>query len=543
MSASSRASLLIAVTVGRVLFGLALSPGTAWGRPVVDRTPLRAHTEGAEVLALGVDLGRFRTPDLRRIEPELPRLLAEELQASGYVAREYRSESVSSDGKDPPLALAGEVQRFACSDAGKKTCGIVVEWALIDFSSGAVTYRVKTSHEETELADVGKGEAARAVLRGAIRSLLSRPRFEAAVTSPRDPYQKRLPAATIRMCGSDKLEMPKDAEQVLGATVVVRTPDGVGSAVSVSPDGYLLTAAHVVSGYEKKGVTVVPRGGKELRAHVVRYDENSDVALLKLEAGPEVAACLALSSTAAKAGEDVYVVGAPAGEELSFSMSRGILSGKRRLHGNDYLQTDASINPGNSGGPLLNASAGVLGIVSWKMSGQALEGLGFAVEISSALKALALSTDSVTSADLAGEKARTNVLAKPVVDQADAPWQVVGQDEGPRSGSGGSKSEFPGLLRGAGLLAMVLGGTTIAISALANSGNTTDPGAYYTARTYNDIGWIVAGVGAAAVATSFVIPLFSKGDRSTSLGAPRPGLGLRAGIGGHGVSLGLEVTH
>jgi|GEM_PF-848909 len=529
---------------------LVLLVATSWAnsaaaKPVRDRTPLHARPAEVEVMVLGIDLGRFRSPDLRRIEPEMAGLVAEELTQNGYTVRDAK-DAVSSEDKraGPAHALAGEVAAFDCTERSGKTCGIVIEWALIDFDSGAVTYRVKTSHEETDLAALGKGDAARAVVRGAIRSLLARTKFEAAVADPRDVYRTRLPPASIRACGGDKLEMPKDAEQVLGATVVVRTPDGVGSAVSVSPDGYLLTAAHVVSGYEKKGVTVVPRGGKELRATVVRYDESSDVALLKLDAGgPTVAACLALSQTAAKAGEEVYVVGAPAGEELSFSMSRGILSGRRHLYGNEYLQTDASINPGNSGGPLLSETAGVLGIVSWKMSGQALEGLGFAVEIDSALKALSLSTAASTTAELDRERARTNVLAKPLVDAADPPWQVVGQagsDGGARPGGGGS-SEFVGILRGTGLLALVLGSTTIVISAVANSGNTSDPGAYYTARTYNDIGWVVAGVGAAAVATSFVIPLFGKDDPAQASVPRRHGLGLRAGLGGAGVRLGLEV--
>jgi len=527
---------------------LVLLVATSWAnsaaaKPVRDRTPLHARPADAEVLVLGIDLGRFRSPDLRRIEPEIAALVAEELTQSGYAVRDAKDAVPTEDkGAGPAHALAGEVAAFACSERSGKTCGIVIEWALIDFESGAVTYRVKTSHEETDLGALGKGDAARAVVRGAIRSLLARTKFEAAVADPRDVYRTRLPPANIRACGGDKLEMPKDAEQVLGATVVVRTPDGVGSAVSVSPDGYLLTAAHVVSGYEKKGVTVIPRGGKELRATVVRYDENSDVALLKIDAGPAVAACLALSQTAAKAGEEVYVVGAPAGEELSFSMSRGILSGRRHLYGNEYLQTDASINPGNSGGPLLNEAAGVLGIVSWKMSGQALEGLGFAVEIDSALEALSLSTAASTTAELDGERARTNVLAKPLVDAADPPWQVVGQtgSDGARPGGSGS-SEFVGILRGTGLLALVLGSTTIVISAVANSGNTSDPGAYYTARTYNDIGWIVAGAGAAAIATSFVIPLFGKDDPAQASVPRRHGLGLRAGLNGAGVRLGLEV--
>ncbi len=86
-----------------------------------------------------------------------------------------------------------------------------------------------------------------------------------------------------------------------------------------------------------------------------------------------------------------------------------------------------------------------------------------------------------------------------------------------------------------------MGGTTVIISAAANSGNTSDPGAYYTARTYNDIGWVVAGVGAAAVATSFVIPMFSKRDSARAGTSSWRGAGLRAGIGGPGVQIGLEV--
>lgn len=517
----------------------------ALARPVQEKTPLHASAADTRVSVLGISLGRFRSPDLRRIESQLSGIMTEELEEAGYAASEYEGTPSKSDEEaEPPFAIVGEVRRFACEEQGNKSCGIVIEWALLDFESGAVIYRVKTSHEETELSEVGKGEAARAIVRGAFRSLLSRPKLARALTQPGDVFEERLPDATIRACGSEKLEMPKDAEEVLGATVVVRTSDGVGSAVSVSPDGYLLTAAHVVAGHEKKTVTLIPRGGKELRARVVRYDEGSDVALLKVEAGPAVAACLALSQTAAKAGEDVYVVGAPAGEELSFSMSRGILSGKRRLHGNDYLQTDASINPGNSGGPLLNGTAGVLGIVSWKMSGTALEGLGFAVEIDSALEALALSTGTETSSELKSERARTNVFKKPVVDRADGPWELVGHDSRSSSSSSGEGgSEAVGILRGAGLLAMVLGGSTVGLSALANNGNTTDAGAYYRARTYNDVGWIVLGVGTAAVATSFIIPLFGKGGSGQAKSSGWRGAGLRAGVGAGGLQLGLEVRH
>ncbi len=116
------------------------------------------------------------------------------------------------------------------------------------------------------------------------------------------------------------------------------------------------------------------------------------------------------------------------------------------------------------------------------------------MEIDSALEALCARRRDETSSGLGKERARTNVFKKAQVDRADGPWEVVGHDDGRSSSSSSGKgsSEAMGILRGAGLLGMVMGGTTIALSALANNGNTTDAGAYYTARTYNDIGWVVA---------------------------------------------------
>jgi len=69
------------------------------------------------------------------------------------------------------------------------------------------------------------------------------------------------------------------------------------------------------------------------------------------------------------------------GEELAFSVTKGIISGIREWRGRHYLQTDTALNPGNSGGPLLSVDGKIIGIVSWKIAAPGFEGLAFVVPI------------------------------------------------------------------------------------------------------------------------------------------------------------------
>src|SRR5204862_7583182 len=87
--------------------------------------------------------------------------------------------------------------------------------------------------------------------------------------------------------------------------------------------------------------------------------------------------CLELQLTPPAPGDDIYAIGSPASQELAFSLTRGIVSGLRLQDGVQLLQTDASLSPGNRGGPLLEHHARVVGVVSRKLAGQAMEGLGF----------------------------------------------------------------------------------------------------------------------------------------------------------------------
>ena len=161
---------------------------------------------------------------------------------------------------------------------------------------------------------------------------------------------------------------------------------GQGSGFIVSPDGIILTNAHVVDGATEVTVRLTDR--REFRAKVLGSDKPSDVAVLKIEATGLPTVKLG-SSTNAKVGEWVLAIGSPFGFENS--VTSGIVSAKSRsLPDGTYIpfiQTDVAVNPGNSGGPLFNMKGEVIGINAqiFTHSG-GYQGLSFAVPIDLAVK-------------------------------------------------------------------------------------------------------------------------------------------------------------
>jgi serine protease Do len=160
-----------------------------------------------------------------------------------------------------------------------------------------------------------------------------------------------------------------------------------GSGFIVSPDGYILTNNHVVEGASTVTVRLLDR--REFKARVVGSDPATDVAVLKINASGLNAAPLA-NSDSTRVGEWVLAVGNPLGENLTFTVTQGIVSAKGRTALNlpgssgrsiqDFIQTDAAINPGNSGGPLVNVRGQVIGINAAIASPTGFNtGYGFAV--------------------------------------------------------------------------------------------------------------------------------------------------------------------
>lgn len=155
----------------------------------------------------------------------------------------------------------------------------------------------------------------------------------------------------------------------------------LGSGFLISADGYIVTNNHVVADADVITVTLDSKNGKgeNFKAQLIGSDEETDLALLKIEPQKALPFLSFGDSDALKVGEWLLAIGNPFG--LDHTVTAGILSAKgRNIRSgpfDNFLQTDASINPGNSGGPLLDKDGRVIGInTAIIASGQ---GIGFAI--------------------------------------------------------------------------------------------------------------------------------------------------------------------
>lgn len=153
-----------------------------------------------------------------------------------------------------------------------------------------------------------------------------------------------------------------------------------GTGVIVASNGVIVTNAHVVK--NMKNIVVVTSEGTTYRGHASNIDEESDLALVKIDAVGLKPATFA-SSSDIKVGETVAAIGTPISFALRNSVTVGIVSGLDRSVSSQYqlIQTDAAINPGNSGGALINMKGEVIGINTMKYADIGVENLGFAIPV------------------------------------------------------------------------------------------------------------------------------------------------------------------
>lgn len=157
---------------------------------------------------------------------------------------------------------------------------------------------------------------------------------------------------------------------------------GIGSGFIISPNGYILTNAHVVSNANKITVKLTDR--REFDGKVIGVDERTDVAVIKINAKGNLPVVRLGDSNALRPGQWVLAIGSPFGFENT--VTAGVVSATARALGQGsyvpFIQTDVAVNPGNSGGPLFNLAGQVVGINSeiYSQSG-AYEGISFAIPI------------------------------------------------------------------------------------------------------------------------------------------------------------------
>lgn len=179
-----------------------------------------------------------------------------------------------------------------------------------------------------------------------------------------------------------------------------------GSGFIISEDGYIMTNYHVIESAYTGGydVNVMLFSGESYVADIVGFDEENDIALLKIEASG-LSAVTFSDSDELSVGDTVYAIGNPLGE-LAYTMTSGIISATDRVINTDentslnMFQMDAAVNSGNSGGPVYNSSGQVVGVVTAKYSDTGVEGLSFAIPINDAVN---IATDIMENGYVTGK--------------------------------------------------------------------------------------------------------------------------------------------
>jgi S1-C subfamily serine protease len=189
-----------------------------------------------------------------------------------------------------------------------------------------------------------------------------------------------------------KLNREQIIATMRGSVVTVFSGAGHGSGFVISDDGYVLTNEHVVGGATFVNVKFVT--GKQVTGQIVRVNKARDVALVKLER--DLYPSLALGNTGkVNIGEEVFSIGTPLSEDLSQTVTKGIVSSFRVKDDIKYVQSDVNIHPGNSGGPLVSLGKGVIGVcVSGITFGPYTLGLNYFIPIEEAVKSLNIVRES-----------------------------------------------------------------------------------------------------------------------------------------------------
>ncbi|MBL4667679.1 MAG: trypsin-like peptidase domain-containing protein [Flavobacteriales bacterium] len=262
----------------------------------------------------------------------------------------------------------------------------IVKWIVYDINKEKVVLNMTAFGYSNTKKSKSFSDEYKIALRDAMNQLIYDTEFQKIISSKVTRKEEKDIEEDLEINFNEKI--PDSEEDILGyvkkATVTIKTEDGHGSGFFISSDGYILTNNHVIK--NANTIEIELNSGLIIDAEVIRQDIEKDVALLKVIG--KGFKSIPIFTGKANAGTEVYAVGTPADLMLGQTVTKGIISGKRLIEGNSYIQTDVSISGGNSGGPLVNVEGEVLGIVSAKLRGDGIDGIGFGIPILKALETL-----------------------------------------------------------------------------------------------------------------------------------------------------------
>jgi serine protease Do len=254
-----------------------------------------------------------------------------------------------------------------------------VQWELYDKRSRQVIYKYETEGS-SKLEAKGGTECLFLAFRIATRNLLADKRFVNILVVQSDVESDTKKQSEIVFI--EKVDLPdmQNITQLLKraveSVVTIKVEYGLASGLIISEKGYVVTNYHGIEG--KNLIDVTLSNGITLKADVMKVNHEYDLALLRIEGSGFKPLPLG-DSDRIELGEDIYAIGTPVLNELSQSVTAGIVGGKRKFNQIEYIQIDASVNPGNSGGPIINKEGKAFGIVTLKIPES--EGLGFCIPI------------------------------------------------------------------------------------------------------------------------------------------------------------------
>jgi serine protease Do len=413
-----RGILLAAV----IAFGLQIAPASAAQQPVkLVRAVVRLNdgevwgTLGMAYLCKVVTAGSLRwQADQAELRTErLASVFSEALETSG--AQSKVSENLFDDAPTPGLQVGAIITKLdaqVCgledSDTGRRVyrgkVTMTTEWQVYDPVRHVVVARVTTtaSGEEKTLTRDGLERILLAGFRANARQLATTPEFTTALSAAPPVAAAPLQPISFRSIGGGGAGIAVAAK----GAVVIYAGEGSGSGVLISPDGYVLTNHHVAGASGQ--VRVHWSDGTDTVGDVLRSDARRDVALVRTTPHGSP---LAIRQASAQLGETVFAIGTPLSQDLSNTVTRGIISASRTIDGQPWIQSDVAVTHGNSGGPLVDEHGQVLGLTAWGIAPNgASANLNFFIPIDDALKVLALTPQTIaaTPPRPATPPARTN---------------------------------------------------------------------------------------------------------------------------------------